>query len=99
MADERDPKLTQHYRELEAIGPPAELDRKILDAARAAASPHAPLVAPAGRPRWYYRLAAAARLVFAVALTLHMERERADTETAAAGAAPPRAPGAARPSK
>src|SRR5260221_11512749 len=86
MADERDPKLTQHYRELEAIGPPAELDRKILDAARAAASPHAPLVAPAGRHRWYYGLAAAAVLVFAVALTLHMEGERPDPEAAAPGA-------------
>src|SRR5213075_3089132 len=87
MADERDPKLTQHYRELEAIEPPAELDRKILDAAHAAAAPHAPLVTPAGRHRWYYGLAAAAVLVFAVALTLHMERERPDPEAAAPGAA------------
>src|SRR5437868_801549 len=85
MADERDPKLSQHYRELEALEPPAELDRRILDAARAAASPHAPLVTPAGRHRWYYGLAAAAVLVFAVALTLHMEREQPDPEAAAPG--------------
>src|SRR5213075_86683 len=87
MADERDPKLTQHYRELEAIEPPAELDRKILDAAHAAAAPHAPLVTPAGRHRWYYGLAAAAVLVFAVTLTVHMERERPDPEALAPGAA------------
>src|SRR5438876_2752044 len=87
MTDERDPKLSKHYRELEALEPPPELDRKILDAAREAESPHAPLVAPAGRHRWYYGLAAAAVLVFAVALTLHMERERPDPEAAAPGAA------------
>src|SRR5205814_9036997 len=88
MADERDPKLSQHYRSLEPLEPPAALDQKILASARDAAdSPHAPLVAPAGRHRWYYGLAAAAVLVFAVALTLHMERERPDPEAAAPGAA------------
>src|SRR6185436_8449700 len=81
MADERDPKLSQHYRSLEPLEPPAALDQKILAAAREAAeSPHAPLLAPAGRHRWYYGLAAAAVLVFAVALTLHMERDRPDPE-------------------
>ena len=81
MADERDPKLSQHYRSLEPLEPPATLDQKILAAARDAAdSPHAPLVAPAGRHRWYYGLAAAAVLVFAVALTLHIERDRPDPE-------------------
>src|SRR5258708_22950963 len=83
MTDERDPKLSQRYRELEAMEPSSELDRKILDAARTAESPHAPLVTPAGRHRWYYGLAAAAVLVFAVALTLHMERERPDPEAGA----------------
>jgi len=83
MADERDPKLSQHYRSLEPLEPPAALDQKILAAAREAAeSPHAPLVAPAGRHRWYYGLAAAAVLVFAVALTLHIERDRPDPEAA-----------------
>ncbi|HYL88889.1 MAG TPA: hypothetical protein VEU32_08995 [Burkholderiales bacterium] len=74
MDDERDPRLTKHYRELEPLEPPRELDRKILAAAREAA------VRPAGRHRWYYSLAAAATLVFAVALTLHVERERPDAE-------------------
>ena len=75
MADERDPKLTQHYRELESLEPPPELDRKILGIARQAA-----LGAPARPHRWYYPLAAAAVLVFAVATTLHVERERPDAE-------------------
>ena len=90
MAEERDPKLSQHYRSLEPLEPPPELDRTILAAARRAADqPHAPLVAPAGRHRWYYGLAAAAVLVFAVALTLHIERERPDPEAAGAAAEPP----------
>lgn len=80
MADERDPKLSKHYRELEPFEPPSALDQKILAAARAAIEPHAPLVVPAGRHRWYYSLAAAAVLVFAVALTLHLDRERPDPE-------------------
>ena len=81
MADERDPKLSQHYRSLEPLEPPAALDQKILAAAREAAeSAHAPLVVPAGRHRWYYGLAAAAVLMFAVALTLHIERDRPDPE-------------------
>src|SRR5256885_13552958 len=71
MADERDPKLSQHYRSLEPLEPPAALDQKILAAARDAA---------AGRHRWYYSLAAAAVLGFAVALTLHVERDRPDPE-------------------
>src|SRR2546421_10023507 len=69
MTDEQDPKLSKRYRELEPLEPPPEIDRKILDAARGA-----------GRHRWYYGLAAAAVLVFAVALTVHMERERPDPE-------------------
>lgn len=84
MADERDPKLSRYYRELEPLEPPASLDQKILAAAREAteshAPPHVPLVAPGGRHRWYYSLAAAAVLVFAVALTLHIDRERPDPE-------------------
>lgn len=84
MADERDPKLSKHYRELEPLEPPAALDQKVLDmardAAREALESHAPLVTPAGRHRWYYSLAAAAVLVFAVALTLHLDRERPDPE-------------------
>ena len=89
MADERDPKLSQHYRELEALEPSRELDQTILAAARRAKdSAHAPLVAPAGRHRWYYPLAAAAVLVFAVALTMHIERQQPDTEAVAPPSVP-----------
>ena len=87
MAEEQDPKLSRHYRSLEPLEPPRELDQAIVAAARRAAdTPHAPLVTPAGRHRWYYGLAAAAVLMFAVGLTLHIERERPDAE---AGAEPP----------
>lgn len=87
MAEERDPKLSRHYRDLEPLEPPAELDRRILAAARGPQGAHAPLVAPAGRHRWYYSLAAAAVLVLAVAITLHVERENPDPEITAT--APP----------
>ena len=92
MADERDPdfqrslrdrEVSEQYRRLEPIEPPPELDQKILAAARQATESHAPLVVPAGRHRWYYGLAAAAVLVFAVALTLHLEREKPDLEAIA----------------
>ena len=87
MAEDQDPKLSRHYRSLEPLEPSRALDQAILAAARRAAdTPHAPLVAPAGRHRWYYGLAAAAVLMFAVGLTLHIERERSDAE---AGAEPP----------
>jgi hypothetical protein len=83
MADERDPKVSQRYRELGAEEPPRELDQAILAAAhRAADRPHAPLVTPAGRHRWYFSLGAAAVVVLAVAVTWHVEREQPDPETA-----------------
>src|SRR3954470_12649821 len=88
MADERDPRLSKQYRELEPLEPPAALDQKILDAARQATESHAPLVVPAGHHRWYYGLAAAAVLVFAVALTLHLEREKPDLEVIATAPGP-----------
>lgn len=72
MADERDPRLTKHYRELEALEPPTELDQAVLAASRRATG--------RGRNRWYTSLAAAAVLVFAVALTLHIERDRPDAD-------------------
>src|SRR5438067_7720233 len=81
MADERDPKVSQRYRELPGEEPPRELDQHILAAAhRAIDTSHAPLVTPAGRHRWYFSLAAAAVLVFAVAITLHVERQQPDGE-------------------
>jgi hypothetical protein len=89
MADERDPKLSQRYRELGSEEPSRELDQTILAAAhRAADKPHAPLVAPAGRHRWYFSLAAAAILVLAVALTVQLERQQPDPEAVAVAPAP-----------
>src|SRR4051812_24446024 len=73
MTEPQDPQLSQHYRDLEPLEPPGELDRAILAAGRRG-SPR--------RRRWYYSLAAAAVLVFAVALTLQIERERPDSESA-----------------
>ena len=90
MADERDPKLSQRYRELGDEEPPAELDRSILAAScRAVDRPHAPLVAPAGRHRWYYSLAAAAVLLLAVAVTIHVERQQPDPEAVPVAPAAP----------
>ena len=68
MADERDPQVSQRYRELGAEEPSPELDRAILGAARRATSRH----------RWYSSLAAAAVLVFAVALVVQIERQPPD---------------------
>src|SRR3954469_18896669 len=73
MTEPQDPQLSQHYRDLEPLEPPGELDQAILAAGRRA-SPR--------RRRWYYSLAAGAVLVFAVALTLQIERERPDSESA-----------------
>jgi hypothetical protein len=89
MADERDPKVTQRYRELPGEEPSRELDQHILAAAhRATGHSHAPLVTPAGRHRWYFSLGAAAVLVFAVAITLHLERQQPDLEAVSAPPAP-----------
>src|SRR5207244_7919494 len=89
MADERDPKVSRRYRELPGEEPSRELDQHILAAAhRATGKPHAPLVTPAGRHRWYFSLAAAAVLVFAVAITLHIERQQPDAEPVPTAAVP-----------
>ncbi|MGH8741147.1 MAG: hypothetical protein ACREUN_09565, partial [Burkholderiales bacterium] len=48
----------------------------------------APLVAPTGRRRWYYPVAAAAVIVLAVAVEVLVERERPDPESALARQAP-----------
>jgi hypothetical protein len=81
MAEERDAKVSQYYRGLQALEPPPELDQTIVAASRGA-------VSPPGRHRWYYSLAAAAVLVFAVALTLQIERQRPDAEGLPQAAAP-----------
>ena len=91
MTDERDPKVSRRYRELGAEEPSRELDQAILSAAhRAADKPHAPLVAPAGRHRWYFAFGAAAILVLAVAVTVQVERQRPDPEAIPASPAPAR---------
>ena len=68
MADERDPQISQRYRQLGTEEPSPELDRAILGAARRATSRH----------RWYSSLAAAAVLIFAVALVVQIERQPPD---------------------
>src|SRR3989441_2379520 len=91
MTDERDPKVSRRYRELGAEDPPAGLDAGILAASRRAVETRlAPLVAPTGRRRWYFPVAAAAIITLAVAVTVHVEREQPDAE--AITPPPPSAP-------
>jgi hypothetical protein len=82
MADEHDPEVSRRYRELAGEEPPRELDQAILAAARRSVEkPHAPLVTPSGRHRWYFSLGAAAVIVLAVAVTYHMQREQPDPDS------------------
>ncbi|HYL23613.1 MAG TPA: hypothetical protein VEV21_04400 [Burkholderiales bacterium] len=78
MADERDPQISQRYRQLGTEEPSPELDRAILGAARRATSRH----------RWYSSLAAAAVLIFAVALVVQIERQPPDQAPMSAPATP-----------
>lgn len=93
MSDERDPevsrRVSQRYRELPRDEPSRELDQTLLAAAhRAADRPHAPLVTPAGRHRWYFAFGAAAVLILAVSVTIHIEREQPDAEALSVAQAP-----------
>jgi len=82
MTEERDPKVSQRYRELGREEPPGELDAGILAASRRAAETRlAPLVPPTGRRRWYFPVAAAAIIALAVAVTLQVERQQPDAES------------------
>jgi hypothetical protein len=87
-----DPKLSQRYRELPREEPPRALDDAILAASRRAVEARpAPLVAPTGRRRWYFPVAAAAVIVLAVAVVAHVDRERPDGEILASSAPAPEA--------
>src|SRR5687768_17438039 len=86
MTDDGD--ISRHYRELPREEPPRHLDDAIRAAARRAVGTRpAPLVVPTGRQRWYFPLAAAAVIVLAVAVTLHVEREQPGEEIVTAPAA------------
>jgi hypothetical protein len=79
MAEDDD--ISRRYRELPREEPPRHVDDAIRAAARRAVHTRpAPLVVPTGRQRWYFPLAAAAIIVLAVAVTMHVEREQPGEE-------------------
>jgi hypothetical protein len=79
MADSDDEReASRAYRGLPREEPPERLDDAIRAAARRETqSRPAPLVAPTGRRRWYFPVAAAAVVVLAVAVTSQVEHEQA----------------------
>lgn len=108
MTDDDD--ISRRYRELPREEPPRHLDDAIRAAARRAVETRpAPLVVPSGRQRWYFPVAAAAIIVLAVAVTIHVERQQpaeevvidpksepARSPSAPASAPPPATPEQAR---
>lgn len=91
------PHVSQKYRELGAEEPPRALDDAILAAARreVGARPGSP--GRAAPRRWVGSLAAAAVLVLAVAVTLHMQREQPDIAQPAPAVKEAAAPSAKQP--
>jgi hypothetical protein len=87
-------RISRRYRGLGAEEPPRALDDAILAAARreAGARPGSP--GRAAPQRWYAPLAAAAVLVLAVAVTLHMQTEQPDIAQPAPAAKRDAAPSA-----
>ena len=70
MAEERDPLVSRRYRELGSDEPPPGLDERILASSRRR------------RPfQWHGPVAAAAVIVLAVAVTVHVEREQSVRES------------------
>lgn len=91
MTEERDPQVSGRYRALGEEEPPRALDEAVLAAARRAVETHpAPLVAPTGRRAWFVPLAAAAVLLLAVGVVLHMQLEQPDLDGARLEARAPR---------
>src|SRR5688500_9763860 len=84
-----DDDISRRYRELAREEPPRHLDDAIRAAARRAVHTRpAPLVVPTGRQRWYFPLAAAAIIVLAVAVPMHVEREQPGEEVVRAPGTP-----------
>lgn len=101
----RDPEVSRRYRELARDEPPRALDEAILAAARRELETRpAPLVAPTARRHWTVPVAAAAVIVLSAIVTLQIQREQPDPESAVPPPALPAplkddAPAASRPAE